>query len=539
MMDSERKPVPRWNSTEIAKLKDIILRLENGKMKGPRNEFWQEVADEMKACGYDRQAGAVYVKWHRIVKNAPSKQSKRTPRTMWDVSDSDDLENENEGDDEEDDEGGARGDGLPLKDSKDDDSTPWTEGNNWSEEEDAIAFECIKGQRERETKLKLEPITADEMWRMVSKCLASRGFYRKCPNVCRYWNTKGKEKHNLDARTPSAIEKAQGETVWVSEEQAKQKAWKPYGVKSTSRQDKPSSSILESSTENSSQQTNFTAETNLKVAQPLDLSPQQHAILMAQYLKYNHLDNPVMNKLQEETGLSREQIRVFYRNQKATDKKETELHTQIELPAAQEVSIPHLGKPELGAAGSKRYRTSDIGFQRHVEEEPTKRVRHSLEPEELVKSHRVVPVDLKAREESSDYHPAVSVLSVSSNNNLAVSTIEVQHLSLKPKTQQVDTQDHTSQLTVRLTEERRIQQQKILAAQEHHNQLELAITTHRERAAEEHRLLQVAIDAHKKRANAELEAAKAKELELQEQKKIMENAEKKISCVDELLNPPT
>lgn len=537
MMDPERKPLTRWGSRELAKLKEIFHRLENGKMKGAHHGFWQEVADELNACGYDRQAGAIYAKWNRINKSAPSKQAKKTPHTIWDISDSDGLQKEDEEDDEDVEEDVAEGDGLPLEDLKDDDSIPWMEGNNWSEEEDAIAFECIKGQREREKALKLEAITADEMWRMVSKRLADLGFYRKCPNVCRYWNTKGKEKHNFDARTPSAIEKAQGEAICVSEEQPK-RAGKPYGVKSTFRQDKPSSLILENPTENSSQQTNPTAEANLKGAQPLDLSPHQHVILMAQYLKYNHLDNPVMNKLQEETGLSREQIKVFYRTQKATDKKGTEPHMQTELLAAKEVSIPILGKPELGAAGSKRHRTSDIGFQCHEEEEPTKRMRHSLGPGELVRSQRVVPVDLKAQEESSDYHPAVSVLSVSSNNNPAVSTIEVQVPSLKPETQQMDIQDHTSQLNDHLEKERQIQLRKILEAEIHHNQLELAIRAHRGRAAEENRLLQVAIDAHKKRAIAELEAAEAKELELQEQKEIMKNAMKKMSFVNALLDPP-
>ncbi|KAJ8070759.1 hypothetical protein OCU04_001125 [Sclerotinia nivalis] len=399
MMDSERKParLPRWRSKEVAKLKEIIHRLEKGKMGGPRSAFWQEAANEMNACGYDRQAGAVYVKWHRVIRNTPSKPTKRTSSTIWDVSDSDGIENEEEEDDEEVDEDGAKSDGLPLKELKDDDFTPWTSGNNWSEEEDAIAFECIKSQREREKVLMLEPITAEEIWRMVSKSLASQGFYRKAPNVCRYWNTKGKEKHNFDARTPTVIEKASGETVWISEEQPKQKAWKPYGIRMASRQDNPPSSILENSTENSSQQTNPSAETTLKGAQPSNLSPQQYEILKIQYSKYNHLDNPVVNKLENETGLSREQIRMWYRNQRAIDAKEAELHKQVELPAAKEISKPLLDKPELGAAGSKRHRTSDIGFQRQVEEEPTKRVRYSLGSEGSIESHNTVPVDLKVQ----------------------------------------------------------------------------------------------------------------------------------------------
>ncbi|KAF7868546.1 hypothetical protein EAF04_005077 [Stromatinia cepivora] len=506
-MDSERKParLARWGSKEIAKLKEVIHRLDNGKMGGPRNAFWQEAADEMKACGYDRQAGAVYVKWHRVIKNGPSKPSKRTSLTIWDVSDSDGIESEEEENDEEDDEDGTKSDGLPLKELKEDDFTPWTSGNNWSEEEDAIAFECIKSQRERERILKLEPITADEIWRMVSKSLASQGFYRKSPNVCRYWNTKGKEKHNFDARTPVVIEKASGEAVWVSEEQPKQKAWKPYSIKPATRQDNPSRSILENSTENSSQQTNPSAETALKGPQPSNLSPQQYDILKIQYSIYNHLDNPVVNKLENETGLSREQIRMWYRNQRALDAKEAELHKQVELPVAKEISKPLLDKPELGAAGSKRHRTSDIGFQRQVEEEPAKRFRHSLGSERLIESHKVVPIDLKAQEEILDHHPAVS-------------TIEVQQPSLKPETQQIDTQDHASQVATVLTADRQMQQQKMLAAEEHHNQLVLAII------------------AHKERANAELEAVKAKEMELLEQKEILKKAEMRISHINLLLD---
>lgn len=42
----------------------------------------------------------------------------------------------------------------------------------------------------------------------------------------------------------------------------------------------------------------------------VQVTSQQHDLLMIQYRKYNGLDNPVMNKLEEDTGLSREQIKV-------------------------------------------------------------------------------------------------------------------------------------------------------------------------------------------------------------------------------------
>lgn len=51
---------------------------------------------------------------------------------------------------------------------------------------------------------------------MVSDSLASHGFYRKHLNVARYWATKGKDKHNLDARTPTAIGRALSETSRTS-----------------------------------------------------------------------------------------------------------------------------------------------------------------------------------------------------------------------------------------------------------------------------------------------------------------------------------
>lgn len=40
------------------------------------------------------------------------------------------------------------------------------------------------------------------------------------------------------------------------------------------------------------------------------ISPWQHDLLMIQYKIYNRLDNPVVNQLTEDTGLSREQIKV-------------------------------------------------------------------------------------------------------------------------------------------------------------------------------------------------------------------------------------
>lgn len=57
------------------------------------------------------------------------------------------------------------------------------------------------------------------------------------------------------------------------------------------------------------QQDNSNADSSTRNVRFL-VSPSQHAALMVQYAKYNHMDNPVVQKLIEEYGLSREQIQV-------------------------------------------------------------------------------------------------------------------------------------------------------------------------------------------------------------------------------------
>ncbi|KAI9645386.1 hypothetical protein NHQ30_006124 [Ciborinia camelliae] len=488
-MEPERKQgrSPRWQSKELVKLKEIVRNFGIDKKGGPLSAFWQNVSTEMKVYGYDRQASALYHRWNRLNRKLPSTYLDRTS-TMWDISDSDGAEDEEDIKDEEGDESDIGPENVP----KDDVVKPWATGNNWSEEEDAVAFKCIKGQRDREAELKVEPISADQLWHMVSESLASHGFYRKTPNIYRYWTTKGREKHNLDAKAPSAIERAPDEALRISGKQPKQIPSKP-----AARRGNPSNSVPVGSTEESFQVNS--AEATPEDAQPLKLSSQQHNILRTQYSKYNHLDNPVVIQLEKETGLNREQIK------RSMDTKEAEAQT-----------VKELSSPLLGDIGSKRHRVSDIGFQSQVEEKPVKKSRHSLGSESLVENYKRDSVDFKAQNEAFDYHPPVAGLSVPADNDPAVSTIEVQHTSQLAT--QRETSDHASQMTAILTAEREMSQQKMLAAEEEYRQLKLAIVAHKEKAA------------------AELEVANTKEQELAVQEEIQKKIKNRIAHIDIILN---
>jgi hypothetical protein len=210
-MESEHKQgsLSRWQPEEVIKLNEIVRDFEDATSERGI-PFWQKVADRLKVFGFNREARGTMAKWRRLQKKAQLINGKKRPSSLWDVSDSevDDVEDEDKEDEEDENDVESK----RWVNFKDGSFKPWTEGNNWSDEESLIAYNCISGQREREARLGVEPVSADQIWHMVSNSLANHGYYRKPPNCCRYWNTKGKEKWNLDARTASAIESVLGET---------------------------------------------------------------------------------------------------------------------------------------------------------------------------------------------------------------------------------------------------------------------------------------------------------------------------------------
>ncbi|KAB8303455.1 hypothetical protein EYC80_004877 [Monilinia laxa] len=502
------KSIRRWTPKEFSKLLEIVGNLRSdqvdSKIGNIRGEFWCRVSDKMKLHGFDRQPAAVATKFSRYKGKLKLKCSEKTS-SIWDVNDSDSSEE----DDEEEEYNGEKAVGSenwPDNRHKDCAFIPWTAGNTWSEEEDTIAFECIKSQRDRERELKLEPITADQLWHMVSDRLLSRGFYRKYTNVCRYWTTKGREKHNLDARTPSAIEKASRETMQAPKIQLKQTP-----SKSTTSTNDPPSSILKSSAEKSLQPVSANSEPTLGNEQPLMVSPQQYTILKTQYSKFNHFDNLMMAELVKETGLNREQIKIWYRQQRAIDAKE------LEMQAKKEPSNPLFDKLQLGDVGLKRS-ASNICVQNKVEEKPAKKFRYSMGSGDLM-GNKGASVDMRAQDEASDHRPTESGTTLTSQSGPPASTIQaqLQHPSPNSATQR-DATDKQSELAILLAKEHESIQQKILANDEERKRLKLAIATHKERA------------------EAELEAARAKEKELEVQEEIYMNAIKRITKVQNLLD---
>lgn len=202
---SPRGGAPRWKSEELAKLKEIIHEHENMRVSGNGKIFWKMVSDKMKASGFDREVLAVSSKWHRHLRKSKSKSS-----SIYDVSDSDCFDQDSESSEEEFEVYLQEYQDAPQNGSKDDvsDSKPWVGGNTWSDQESDIAYQCIKSQRDKERELKLEPVTADQIWRMVAKALEAHNIYRKITNIHNYWRTKGREKYNLDERTPGTIERS-------------------------------------------------------------------------------------------------------------------------------------------------------------------------------------------------------------------------------------------------------------------------------------------------------------------------------------------
>ncbi|KAF5874647.1 uncharacterized protein Bfra_004660 [Botrytis fragariae] len=386
----------KWQSEEVAMLKEICSRQEHVHKGGQHNPFWEKVADELILYGFDRQAHAIYFKWMRLNQPPKPKSSKKGPPSPWDCSDTEDEERGEEEIEDYEGEADTKSDILLQIGSRDDTSKPWATGSNWSDEE---------------------------------TCHAA-----------------------------------------------------------------PWHSIPESSTEEYFQQNNSKAETDLGDVQA-QVSSQQHDLLTIEYAKYNHLDNPVVNKLIEDTGLSREQIKLWYRNQRAIDAKEADLQKEVKSRTEKELSAPILDEPEIQSMGLKRYRVSDIGYHRQEEEEPAKR-----DKPETFGCRSIIP-------ESNE----------SSANDVAISSIGVQQSFLKPATQR-NIPESTSDVITVMKANRELEQQKVHAAEEEYKQLELAII------------------AHNKRADLELKAANAKERELTVQREIREKATKRIAMIESFLD---
>ncbi|KAK6609834.1 hypothetical protein H4I95_02893 [Botrytis cinerea] len=502
----------RWQSEEVAKLKEICSRQAYISIRGSNNPFWEMVAGEMETYGWNRQAHAIYFKWMRLNQPPRPKSSKKN---SFGYGDSSDTEGEERGEEEIEDYEGetdTKSDVLFQIRSGDDASKPWAKGSNWSDEESEIAYQCIKTQRDKEKELKLEPITADQIWHMVAEALEQHQIYRKIPNIYTYWKNKGREKYNFDERTADAIEKSSRGIPRVRGGKAAQNSPGHAASKVYTWLSMP-----ESSTEDHLQQNNSKAEMAMEDLQVL-ISPWQHDLLMVQYKIYNRIDNPVVNQLTEDTGLSREQIKLWYKYQRAMDAKEAKLQKEVELQT-EELSTPILDEPELQSTGLKRYRVSDIGYYHQAEEEPAKRVRHSLGPEILMKNHGGILVDSKSQDKPEIFgrHSIVPEQNELSTNDVAISTIEVQQPSLESATQR-NIPDSTSNVTSVMRENRELEQQKVHAAEEKYRELELAII------------------AHKNRADLELKAAIAKEQELTVQQEIREKATKRIAMIESFID---
>ncbi|KAF7944875.1 uncharacterized protein EAE97_005508 [Botrytis byssoidea] len=502
----------RWQSEEIAKLKEICSRQEHVDTRGKNNPFWESVADEMEGYGFDRQANAIYVKWMRLIQPPKTKSSKKGPSTPWDSSDTEDEERDEEEFEYYYGETDTKSELLFQLESGEDASKPWATGSNWSDEESDIAYQCIKSQRDKEKELKLEPITADQIWHIVAKALEQHQIYRKIQNIYHYWKNKGREKYNFDERTPDMIEKSSRGTVRVRGGKSAQNS-----PGHAARQTEPRHTIPQSSTEEYFQN-NTRAETAMGDAQ-IQVSSWQHDLLMIQFRKYNGLDNPVMNKLEEDTGLSREQIKLWYRNQRAIDAKEADVQREVKLQTEKELPTPILDGPEFQSMELKRYRVSDIGYHLQEEETPAKRVRHSLGPEILVNNHGGILVDSRSQDkpESFGRRSIIPEPNEPSANDVTISTIEVQQPFLKPITQR-NIPESTSDVTTVMKANRELEQQKVHAAEEEYKQLELAIV------------------AHKERAGLELKAADVKERELTVQREIREKAKKRIALIESFLD---
>lgn len=203
----------RWQPEEIAKLKEICGRQEHVDIRGKNNSFWERAADEMEGHGFDRQANAIHVKWMRLIQPRKAKSSKKRSSTPLEYSDDEDEERDEEEIEDFYGETDTRSDFSFQVESREDASKPWATGSNWSDEEGDIAYQCIKSQRDKEQELKLEPITADQIWHIVAKALEQHQIYRKIANIYIYWKNKGREKYNFDERTPDTIEKSSRGTV--------------------------------------------------------------------------------------------------------------------------------------------------------------------------------------------------------------------------------------------------------------------------------------------------------------------------------------
>ncbi|TEY79720.1 hypothetical protein BOTCAL_0042g00200 [Botryotinia calthae] len=467
----------------------------------------------MELYGWDRQAHAIYFKWMRLNQPPRPKSSKKNSLGYGDFSDTEDEERGEEEIEDYEGETDNKSDVLFQIRSGDDASKPWATGSNWSDEESEIAYRCIKSQRDKEKELKLEPITADQIWHMVAKALEQHQIYRKIPNIYIYWKNKGREKYNFDERTADMIEKSSRGIPRVRGGKAAQNSPGHTAPKVYTWLSMP-----ESSTEDNFQQNNSKAEMAMGDVQVL-VSPWQHDLLMIQYAKYNRLDNPVVNQLTEDTGLSREQIKSWYKYQRAIDAKEANLQKEVELQTEEEVSTPILDEPDLQSTGLKRYRVSDIGYYHQAEEEPAKRVRHSLGPEILMKNHGGILVDSNSQDKPETFgrRSIIPEQNELSTNDVAMSTIEVQQPSLESATQR-KIPDSTSDVKSVMRENRELEQQKVHAAEEKYKELELAII------------------AHKKRADLELKAAIAKEQELTVQRGIREKAMKRIAMIESFID---
>ncbi|KAF7900249.1 uncharacterized protein EAF01_007551 [Botrytis porri] len=504
--------VKRWQSEEIARLKEICSRQEYVLTRGQSNPFWEKVADEMKVYGFDRQANAIYVKWMRLNQPPKPKSSKKGLSIPWDYSDTEDEEKYDEEIEDYEGEADSQSDVGFQTGSRDNASKPWATGGNWSDEESDIAYQCIKSQRDKEKQLKLEPVTANQIWHIVAKALEQHQIYRKTSNIYSYWKNKGREKYNFDERTLDMIDKSSRGTLRV-------RGWKSAqnSPGHTACQVDPWHSIRDSSIEENFQN-NIEAEMVMGDVQ-VWVTPQQHDLLMIEYTKYNRLDNPVVNKLMEDTGLSREQIKLWYRNQRAIDAKKADFQKEAKQQNEKELPTPILDEPEFPCTVLKRYRVSDIGYHRQEEEEPAKRVRHSLGPEILMRNHGGILVDSKSQDKPETFGRRSSIPEPNkpSANDVAISTIEVQQPSFKSALQR-NIPDSTSDVTVVMKANRELEQQKLQAAEE------------------EYTLLKLAMIAHKERADLELKAADAKERELTVQQEIREKAMKRIAKIESFLD---
>ncbi|KAA8573914.1 hypothetical protein EYC84_005459 [Monilinia fructicola] len=221
----------RWTREEVSKMLEIVGNLKSdqadsktGKLPG---DLWFKVSDEMKSQGFNRQPSAVVSKLHRDkAKWKPESRGKSSSSSHMSGIDSFKKEDEEKM-------------MLSYHGKKETFGQKKRMPLHWS------ASRASEIERENSSSNRPQLLEFGAWFQTVFVPVDSTGNYT---NVCRYWMTKGRKKHNFDARTPTSIERASREMIQAPKTQLKQTP-----SKLATSTDGPPSSVPRSSTEKSLQ----------------------------------------------------------------------------------------------------------------------------------------------------------------------------------------------------------------------------------------------------------------------------------------------